>query len=400
MGKQQKQEPSTGPQRRRRNGKGSVTWRPERNKYQVSRSVNGKRRYVYVDTQQDADKVLRQWDREADQGVKFDRPDYTVRSFLEYWLSLKKPLLEVSSLASYTLHIKRINVQLGKVKLDKLTTDKVQAAFNALLEDLAIGTMKTLRAVFSTAMKDAVTWGLLSRNPVSGTKLPVKKEKSDPKALTLAQAIALMDTAREQDIQMWAIISMAVGTGLRVGELAGLRWTDIDTTSKKLNIEKSVVSVYVEGHTQYIEKSPKTITSIRELTLPDFAIEALEVHRRAQQDYLLQRGVRWVDMGLVFTGVDGYYIRRQTIRNRFRKILRLTASIPENLKDLHFHGLRHTAATVLLRQGIPVTTVQEMLGHASPEITWGVYAHALPGDKELAAGELNEMVQKLRRAVE
>jgi integrase len=398
MGKQQKQEPNVSTQRRRRNGKGSVTWRPDRNKYQVSRSVNGKRRYVYVDTQQDADKVLRQWDREADQGVKFDRPDYTVRSFLEYWLSLKKPLLEVSSLASYTLHIKRINVQLGKVKLDKLTTDKVQAAFNALLEDLAIGTMKTLRAVFSTAMKDAVTWGLISRNPVSGTKLPVKKEKSDPKALTLAQAIALMDTAREQDIQMWAIISIAVGTGLRVGELAGLRWTDIDTTSKKLNIEKSVVSVNVEGHTQYIEKSPKTISSIRELTLPDFAIEALEVHRLAQQNYLVQRGVRWVDMGLVFTGVDGYYIRRQTVTNRFRKILRLTASIPENLKDLHFHGLRHTSATILLRQGIPVTTVQEMLGHASPEITWGVYAHALPGDKELAAGELNEMVQKLRRS--
>src|SRR6266516_1244563 len=126
MVKRQKQEPDTSKSGRRGNGKGSITWRSDRNKYQVSRSVDGKRRYVYVDTQQEADKVLRQWEREAEQGMRFDRPDYTVSSFLEYWLNLKRPLLRVSSRASYVLHVKRINAHLGKVKLSKLTTDKVQ----------------------------------------------------------------------------------------------------------------------------------------------------------------------------------------------------------------------------------------------------------------------------------
>jgi integrase len=159
------------------------------------------------------------------------------------------------------------------------------------------------------------------------------------------------------------------------------------------------VPVSIDGHTEYIEGSPKSLHSLRELALPLFAIEALEFHRTAQRQYRLKMDSRWVDMDLVFTNGSGYYLNRNTITSQFRKILRKTAGIPDDLKNMGLHGLRHTSASILLAQGIPVTIVQQRLGHASPDVTLKVYAHALPGGQEIAMEGLNTLVQNFTNGV-
>jgi integrase len=384
---------------RRGRGKGSIVWREDRQKFQVSRSIDGKRKYEYADTKKDAESVLKKWDKEVEQGLKFDRRVFTVAEYIDYWLGVKRPTIESSTYLIYLNKTRPLCVELGRVKLDDLTTDKVQKAFNELSKagKYAPSTLRTMRRTFSTALQDAVSWDLLLRNPVASVKLPVGyDDKEEIEIIPPEQVARLLNVAYEWGqkkawaLQSWALISLAVGSGLRHSELAGLLWADVDFVKKEITIGRQAIYYALDGETKFWERKPKTRSSVRKIVPPDFVMSALVIHRKAQIEKRLKAGSKWEDLDLVFTNALGHNLTPSGILRPYRKLL-VEAGIPAATK---LHTLRHTAASIMLKLKIPVTTVSSILGHSNPAITWAVYAHTVPGDQEESMVTYNEFLSR------
>jgi integrase len=174
------------------------------------------------------------------------------------------------------------------------------------------------------------------------------------------------------------LISLAIGSGLRHSELAGLRWSDVDFIKRELTIVQQASYYTLDGETKSWVGKPKTHSSTRKIALPDFAISALVIHKKAQLERRLKSSLLWGDLDLVFTNARGHYLTPSGILRPYRKLLE-EAGIPVTTR---LHVLRHTAASIMLKLKIPVTTVSSILGHSNPAVTWAVYAHAVPGDQE------------------
>jgi integrase len=393
-----KKEKSTEKGRRGR-GKGSILWRDDRQKFQVSRSIDGKRKYEYVNTKKDAEALLKKWDKEVEQGLKFDRRVFTVVEYIDYWLEVKRPTIEPSTYLMYRNKTKPFCTELGKIKLDDLTTDKVQKAVNVLSKTgkYAPSTLRAMRGAFFVALQDAVSWELLLRNPVASVKLPPGySDREEVEIIPPEQVARLLNVAYERGqkkvwaLQSWALISLAIGSGLRHGELAGLLWSDVDFVKKEVIVRRQASYYTLDGETKFRDGKPKTRSSTRKIVLPDFAVSALVVHRKAQIERRLKAGSEWEDLDLVFTNARGHNLTPAGILRPYRKLL-VEAEIPETTR---LHTLRHTAASIMLKLKIPVTTVSSILGHSNPAITWAVYAHTVPGDQEESMITYNEFLSR------
>jgi integrase len=197
------------------------------------------------------------------------------------------------------------------------------------------------------------------------------------KCLSHEQARLLLDTARGDRFE--ALYVLAVTTGLRQGELLGLKWEDMDLEAKSLSVRRTL-SAAKEGPIFTTPKSPK---SRRKVTLTEGAVEVLKRHRQRQLEESKMVGAKWQDNGLVFCSVVGTPMSRHNLHNRSFKPLLERAGLP----DIRFHDLRHTCATLLFKKGKHPKVVQELLGHATVSITLDTYSHVLPGmDGEAAAG--------------
>ena len=172
---------------------------------------------------------------------------------------------------------------------------------------------------------------------------------------------------------LWATL---LGTGMCRGEAVALRWTDVDLDGGAATVRRS--TTVVRGAT--VETSGKTAAAERTVPLPTGLVAVLRAHRARQTEDRLAVGAGWVDRGHVFTEADGRPIHPSRVSERFHAACKV-AGVP----SIGVHGCRHTAATAMLREGVPVTTVARVLGHADPGITLKVYAHAVPSDDALAS---------------
>lgn len=173
---------------------------------------------------------------------------------------------------------------------------------------------------------------------------------------------------------------LALGTGMRRGELLGVRWQDVHLDAGYLTVRQAVV--VVRGRPRI--KEPKTPGSVRTIFLPPTVRDRLVEHRRAQQDHRDKRresGAAWRESDLVFTTREGTMVNPDNLDYDFGKLIE-RAAVPR----IRIHDLRHTYATLALEQGIPVKVVSENLGHADISTTLRTYAHVIPAQRsELAA---------------
>jgi integrase len=246
-------------------------------------------------------------------------------------------------------------------------------------------------------LQDAVSWELLLRNPAAVVKLPVEcGEKEEIEIVAPEQIARLLNIAYEWGqkkawaLQSWALISLAIGSGLRHGELAGLLWSDVDFIKKEITIRRKASYYTLDGETKHWEGKPKTRSSLRKIVLTDFAMSALIIHRDAQIERRLRVGSKWEDLDLVFTNARGHNLTPSGILRLYRKLL-IAAEIPATTK---LHTLQHTAASIMLKLNVPVTTVSKILGHSNPAATWRVYAHTVPGDQEESMVTYHEFLSR------
>jgi integrase len=179
------------------------------------------------------------------------------------------------------------------------------------------------------------------------------------------------------------VTMLAVTTGMRQGELLGLKWEDLDFEAGTLQVRRTLSTQAGRG---FSFSPPKTAKGRRSIKLPEVAKRSLKKHRKAQLEERMKLAGLWEDNGLVFATRLGTPVGRQELVMRSFKPLLIKAGLP----DIRFHDLRHTCATLLLGKGVHAKFVQELLGHATILITLDTYSHVLPGMSDAAAGAMDE----------
>jgi integrase len=375
--------------RRRGKGEGSVYQRADgRWVAQVEAGLDrdGRRRRPRAvrRTKREALAALDELRRQVDQGVTPERTQ-SVGEFLEWWLATVVPdTVKPSTVDGYerivTLYIAP---HVGRVKLAKLTPQHVKSMLRAMETDgLSPRTRQFARAVLRRALRWAEQHGLILRNVAALVDGPRKTGTKLDDTLDAAGAAAVIDAAAGDRLE--ALAALVLRLGLRKGEALALRWGDIDLDAGTLTVRGTLKRR--KGGGLYVDTT-KTDAGMRVLPLVAGTGEALREHRRRQAAERLALGPLWVDTGHVFTTATGTPLDPRNV-NRWWSALCERAGVGHR----RFHAARHTAATLLLEQGVPLEVVSAVLGHAGLAITADVYAKVGMDAKRRALATLADKV--------
>jgi integrase len=367
--------------------------------------------------------------REVQQGLPVGTDRQTVGQFLEYWLEhVARQRVRASTFRSYEDRIRNhVLPFLGTVRLSRLTPQRVQAF---LSDRLAAGaspqSCRYSRAVLRTALTHAMRWGLLPQNPAVLVDVP-RTTKAEIRPFSPEQARAFLAATAGHRLE--ALFSVALALGLRQGEALGLTWEDVDLEAGVLHVRHTLQRVggdrkklatlrrewkallerskeegesdrsalakerkrlwgeICEVRRTFALTEPKSTRSRRTVNLPVLVVTALRAHRVRQLQERLVAGGDWKEMGLVFTTRVGTPIDPRAVTTAFHAIL-ADAGLP----SIRYHDLRHTAATLLLAQGVNARVVMETLGHSQISLTLDTYSHVLPALQKHAADQMHAVL--------
>jgi len=310
----------------------------------------------------------------------------TLNEFVATWLDAVKPELAETGWANYrSLMQKYVLPRIGQVRLVDLTPQRIQALYGELLErgkrdgsPLSARSVLQVHKTLHRALGDAVRWRLLVRNPATGVRGP-RFEAKEMTAWSVEECRRFLD--RTSDDRLSALWLLALNSGMRRGELAGLRWQDVDLDAGTL----AVTQQRTTADYRVVVAEPKA-RSRRVITLDASVIDALRAHRRRQLEERLAAGPGWADSEYVIVDEVGRPYHPQRLRLLFERACR-EAEVP----PIRLHDLRHTMATTALRAGIHPKVVQERLGHSSIALTLDTYSHVTPTLQRAAAETLGEL---------
>lgn len=356
---------------KRGNGAGSIYRQKSTGKWGGSITLeNGKRKYFYGKTQKEVQDKINEALYEQQRGMLATGSNATMQEYLEDWLEkTHKHTVRLGTYLNYQKLLRNYLVPgLGKVKLQKLTAPQVQAFYSATLEKgLSPKTVTNIHGLLHKALDNAVRWNIVSRN-VCDAVTPPRVPRKELNFLTQDQAATLLQEVKANKLE--ALLTVAVTTGLRRGELLALRWQDINFELGTIQVKRAVSYHQVYG---YVESEPKTSRSRREIMLASFVVDVLTKHQQQQLEQRLAVGGDWTDKNLVFTNATGDFYSPSTLVKAFRRFLKKVG-----LPDMRFHDLRHSAATILLTMKVHPKVVQEILGHSQITTTMDIYSHAMP----------------------
>jgi integrase len=291
----------------------------------------------------------------------------TVGVFLESWLARVELRLRPSTFERYRELI-RVHVipELGQIRLEKLTADQVQRLCRGIHErGRAPRTVASVRSVLRAALNDAKRQRLIAHNPAQYVDLPRVVGQRIP-AMTPADAETILAAVRGHRIA--PLVELALSSGLRQGELLGLRWEDVELDNARLTVAGALQRV--GGRLVLVE--PKTRRSRRTLPLTAGAVAALRAQHQRQLEDRLRAGGRWHQRAddLVWTTPTGAALDGVELTRTFQRLL-AAAGLPR----MRFHDLRHGCASLLIAQGCDLRLVMEILGHSTITLTADTYAH-------------------------
>lgn len=377
-----------GREEKRLNGEGSIYQRAD-GKYAGSITIgfdgNGKqkRRVVYGKTKAEVQKKLDQLKVEHHTGKLIDKNTTTVAQYLKQWLTAKQHSLSPKTLHLYQNLITHINTHIGQRQLQKLTPLHVSQAINSIIENSGntrknretkttsgppenpgAATGAKALTLLKAALEQAVQWKLITTNPANHIPKP-KITKQLPQVWEPEQIKQFLQAALSD--RTYPIFYLAFTTGMRRGELLGLRWKDYD--GKTITVRQAIVLV---GNT--IQTShPKSEASGRLIPLPPDTIQIIEQQRQVQtalKTQTLQSGKPWEENDLIFTTDSGKPIHPRNLERSWHRITQ-QAGLPA----IRIHDIRHTFASLAISQGIDVKRLSDVLGHASTQMTLNIYSH-------------------------
>ncbi len=352
---------------------------------------SGKRRYLKQrgENKTDAKRILKKLLRDLDEaGDAFiEGNNITVNKYLDKWLEVAaKPKLAERTFRDYKDMLRLyVRPEIGNKKLSKVQPLHIQAIYSSQLDKgLSARRVRYTHAVLSSALKQAVKWGYLMRNPASFVDLPKQKRK-EMQAFSPEEARRFLDAARED---RWGIIfELALITGMRPGEYLALQWKDIDFERHVITVQRTL-SWRRKGGGWYFGE-PKTNRSRRSIPIPKSLVQGLKEHKRHQAEERLKAGPDYQNHDLVFATAEGSPLMHQNLmRRHFKPILKL-AGLSESFR---MYDLRHSCATLLLAAEENPKVVSERLGHATINLTLDTYSHVLPSMQKAATEKLEQML--------
>lgn len=376
---------------KRANGEGSIRQKADGRWEARLTLLDGTRKSFMGATRQEVGRRLAEALRDRDKGLIVVPERHTVGQYLAQWLEDTRAQLRPSSYRRYGDYVRvHLTPALGAVRLAKLTPQHVQTFLTRkLAEGLSPTTVRSIHGAFHRALEDALRLGLVTRNVTEQARAP-RRTTAEVQTMTEEQAAAFLDAAAGDRWE--SLYLLALTTGMREGELLGLRWQDVDVEGQRPSLQ--VRMAVQEAEKGYILAEPKTTYSRRRISLAPVAVAALRAQRVRQAGERLMLGPAWdTSVDLVFPNTIGGLMIPHNLAKRAFKVTLKRAGLP----DFHFHCLRHTAATLLLSQGVHPKVVSEMLGHADISITLRVYAHVNPTMQQ-AAVDVMERVFGQRRA--
>jgi integrase len=366
-------------------GFGSVYRRGSDGRYVAKYKAEGtKRGYKeeYAHTEPEAYAKLEKAWLDHKQGILATGPNQKLGDYLEQWFEdVHKPTIGLSSYAKYRNDLKtHIIPALGHRQIRQVTPQHIQTFYaNLIKSGLSSSVVHSIHGLLHKALDNAVVWNLVARN-VCDQVSPPRLTTKEMQPLSMEQAHTLLEAAREHRLETLLILVLA--TGLRHGELRGLRWQDIHFEEQYLSIRRT--AGYVPGH-GYVEREPKTAKGKRKIILPDFVIEQLKKHRLQQAEVKRKAVDKWQEKDLVFCTRNGGFIHHGDTMRVFRNLLE-KSKLP---LETRMHDLRHSAATIFLSMGIHPKIVQELLGHSNISMTMDTYSHVLPSMQQEAMDKWN-----------
>ena len=306
-----------------------------------------------------------------------------MNEYLEFWLQTTKTSIRPKTYEQYDQIVhQHINPLLGDMKLMDIKPDKIQAFYNNKLQSgTSERTVILIHAVLHRSLNQAMKLGLITNNPAQAVTRPRLKQK-EMKILDDYQVRDLLLSVKGTKYE--ALYLIAITTGLRQGELLALKWNDLDWKGRKLKVQRQIQRLKDQG---LVFSEPKTKAGRRVIALGKSTLEKLKEHYKLQEFERQVTGNRWVDNDLIFPSSVGTPQEASNTLKHFKQHLKAS-----KLPDIRFHDLRHTAATLMLQQGIHPKVVQERLGHSNISLTLDTYSHVLPSMQEEAADKIDELL--------
>ncbi|MFA1821217.1 tyrosine-type recombinase/integrase [Virgibacillus oceani] len=360
----------------------------------------GKKYYIVVDigtgyerkqkwlsgfnTKKEAEKEMPRILNELNQGTYVEPSKQLYSDFLDAWMKNKRNKLSLNAYNNYEMNIRvHIKPALGRFKLSKLNSLAIDDFYTDLEnKGLSSATIRKMHTIVRSSLEYAKDYRFIEWNPASVVKPPSVKHKDIQVWEEKDLMRFLHFTKNEHD---YIVYHLALFTGMRRGEILGLKWSDIDYAQKKIRVQRSYSkSGFTKG---------KTDSARRVIDVDDDTITALKERHKIVKENKMRCGEDYEDNNLVVCRADGRPVDVRNVNRRFTK-LRERHKMPE----IRFHDMRHTHATIMLGMGTPVKIVSERMGHHKVEITLNTYAHLLPSMQLEAIQSFSDNMKKYKNA--
>jgi integrase len=347
--------------------------------------ITGKRRQkrVSASTKRGCEALALEAIQEVAKGTPASADTVTVSEYLEQWLAVSESTLRPATHRRYRdlvrLHLAPV---LGQIKLGRLSALDIQRLHaDRLAAGLSPSSVYHLHYVLHRALAQAVKWDLVARNVTELVDAP-RRVTPDVVTWNASQAAAFLTAGDKTDLA--AFWRLAVLTGMRRGEMLGLKWEDVDFERGVLSVRRTLSRG--KGGAWELGK-PKTKAGRRAIALPGSVVDALKRHRIRHLERRLELGFLWEDQDFVFTNPTGGPLHVNSLMLVYEQVVK-AAGVPR----IRLHDLRHTSATLMMADDVHPKIVQERLGHSNISMTLDRYSHVTKDMQRQAADRLDALV--------
>ena len=338
--------------------------------------LTGKRRQKWITvrgSKRDAERVLARTINDVERNTFGTAPErYTLAEYLEDWLKAQESLVRPTTLEKYRLGVRLWQRTLGTMRLNRVNPLDIQRVLGGS-QHLGPKTRHEYLRVLRSALRQAVKWGVLGTNPAEGVRSP-RIPRPQVRVWNEREVAAFLEATRGN--RFYALYYVALATGMRKGELLALTWDNVDLEAGVIYVRQSLAEL--AGDRPRIG-DPKSASAHRRVPIDPSTVEVLKELRQQQEEEKRVAGAEWEEHNLVFCTHLGRPYYRGTVWWAFKRAVKRSG-----LPYIRFHDLRHTHATLLLRQGVHPKIVAERLGHSSIKITLDLYSHVLPDSQSEA----------------
>lgn len=348
--------------------------------------VNGKRKQKWFTVhgeKKDAEKFLTEKLRELDTGTLIDSKNINVRQYFNYWYEqhcLTK--LSPTTYESYRRNLDNyILKELGHIKLEELQPMHLQTFYTKCSKKgLSNRTILYFHRIIHCALKQAMKWQFITRNVADCVDTP-KPKKYKAMYLNDKEITDLIKSIKNTDI--YIIVMIAIATGMRRGEILGLVWKNVDLENAVIKVTQALYPI----KRGLAILPPKTETSIRNISIPLTLLNILKDYKKEQNKNKIRLGKDYINNDLVCCTFEGNPIHPTTLNHKFHDILN-----KNHLPLIRFHDLRHSHASLLLKENTPIKAISERLGHSNVNITMNLYSHIYEETNREIANTFNKFL--------